>query len=279
MVPEVGRTQVADLWHRSAPFCGKKSVPLVGHNPGPLTGAGTNTWLLDGSEPALVDAAVGAPAHLDEVAARLGGRPLVRLLVTHGHPDHAGGVAAFQARWPGLEVCRFAGPAGPDVRRLADQESVRAGDSDLIAIHTPGHAADHLCFWEPCARDLYAGDMLVEGGTVVVRPEGGGLRAYLASLQRLAALRPARVLPGHGPVVTRPLERIQEYLDHRRERERQVLSCLADGLTAVDDIVSRIYPDLAAGLRPAARLTVEAHLDKLREEKTLDPLRQPRGSR
>jgi glyoxylase-like metal-dependent hydrolase (beta-lactamase superfamily II) len=124
-----------------------------------------------------------------------------------------------------------------------------------------------VCFWDPAARDLYAGDMLVRGSTVMIPAgRGGHLGDYLRSLERLAALQPQRVLPGHGPVIDRPLELIAEYLAHRRAREVQVLSCVADGVTGIDAIVDRIYPDIAPAVRSAARLTVEAHLEKLRED-------------
>jgi glyoxylase-like metal-dependent hydrolase (beta-lactamase superfamily II) len=109
--------------------------------------------------------------------------------------------------------------------------------------------------------------MVILGTTVMIPAgRGGDLRAYMASLDRLAALAPQRIYPGHGPIIDRPVELIAEYLKHRRLRERQVIACLADGLSSVDDIVARIYPDLAAPLRPAARATVEAHLQKLRDD-------------
>jgi glyoxylase-like metal-dependent hydrolase (beta-lactamase superfamily II) len=109
--------------------------------------------------------------------------------------------------------------------------------------------------------------MVALGTTIVVPGErGGGMRAYLASLERMASLNPARVYPGHGDVIERPLELIAEFVEHRRLRESQVIACLDAGLTDADAMVARIYPDLADALRPAARQTVEAHLGKLRAE-------------
>jgi glyoxylase-like metal-dependent hydrolase (beta-lactamase superfamily II) len=134
-------------------------------------------------------------------------------------------------------------------------------------IHTPGHAPDHVCFWNEQTGDLFGGDMMVKDSTVMIPGgRGGSLRDYLDSLQRIATLRPARILPGHGPVIETPLELIQEYIEHRRMRETQILEALNDGVSAIDAIVDRVYPDLQYGVRPAARLTVEAHLTKLREE-------------
>jgi glyoxylase-like metal-dependent hydrolase (beta-lactamase superfamily II) len=243
-------------------------VPVLVHagNPGPMTGPGNNTWLVDGRVPTLVDAGVGCAAHLDALAEHLAGRPLARVLVTHGHADHASGVPALRDRWPGVEVARWAGAARLGERPLADVDHIDAGDGTLIVLHTPGHAEDHLCFWNPATRDLFTGDMVVVGSTVMIPGgRGGSLRDYLASLERIAGLDPARLLPGHGPVVDRPLALIAGYIAHRRMRDAQVRACLAEGLTDIDAIVARIYPDIAEAIRPAARLTVEAHLEMIRE--------------
>jgi hydroxyacylglutathione hydrolase len=233
-----------------------------------MTGAGNWTWFLDGAVPALVDAGVGNPAHLDVIAQVLAGRPLARVLVTHGHPDHASGVPALRQRWPDVEIYAGAPDLSPGpVRRLLDGAAVVAGDTPLVALHTPGHAPDHFCFWDPTSRVLFSGDMLVKGSTVMIPAgRGGDLREYLASLRRLAALVPRRAYPGHGDVIDDPVALIDEYLAHRAMRESQILQCLADGIVDPDAIVARIYPAVADAIRPAARLTVDAHLAKLRDE-------------
>ena len=236
-------------------------------NPGPMTGRGNNTWLLDGAEPALVDAGIGEREHVDAVAAALGGRPLARVLVTHGHSDHATGAPSLRARWPGVELHKWLLPGEVGWRPLSDGQRLRAGDRDLEVIHTPGHALDHVCFWDASARELYAGDMVALGTTIVVPGDrGGGMQAYLASLERMAALKPRRIYPGHGDIIERPLELIAEFIEHRRLRESQVVACLDAGVTEVDEMVARIYPGLADAIRPAARQTVEAHLAKLKAE-------------
>ncbi|MDA1306034.1 MAG: MBL fold metallo-hydrolase [Acidobacteria bacterium] len=241
---------------------------LAARNPGTLTGPGNNTFLLDGAEPTLIDAGVGHPEHLDSLAQALGGRMLQRVLVTHGHPDHASGVPALRERWPSVEICAWTEGPSADWRTLADGDEVVAGDQPLTVVHTPGHAADHVCFWEPVSRGVFCGDMMTATTTIMVPPasRGGNLRAYLASLRRLAALNPAVAWPGHGEVITDPVGRINEYLAHRAERERQVQACLADGITDLDLIVARVYVDTPAPLWPAARLTVEALLEKLKED-------------
>jgi glyoxylase-like metal-dependent hydrolase (beta-lactamase superfamily II) len=236
-------------------------------NPGTMTGAGNNTWLIDGAAPTLIDAGVGQSAHVAAIARALQGRSLVRVLVTHGHADHASGIAALKREWPSIEACKMPLHGEAGWRALADGETIAAGDGRLRVLHTPGHAPDHICFWDPDHRVLFAGDMVLADSTVMVPyGRGGSLAEYLASLDRLASLGPERIFPGHGAIIEQPLELIGAYIQHRRHRERQILECLNAGVTDVAAIVSTLYPGLAPGLQEAARLTVEAHLEKLRDE-------------
>jgi glyoxylase-like metal-dependent hydrolase (beta-lactamase superfamily II) len=245
-------------------------------NPSPMTGAGNNTYLLEGTQPTLIDAGIGAPGHVEALSAALGDRPLARVIVTHGHADHASGVPALSARWPGLEACKFvipddaASPGGSDEHPwspLTDGQVVSAGDRTLVVVHTPGHARDHVCLWDAGERSLYAGDMVAIGTTIMVPAgRGGGMRAYLQSLQRMQALQPARIYPGHGPVIERPEQVLAEFIEHRLMREAQVRACIDKGTTHPADIVKEIYPGLPAALVPAATATVEAHIEKLRED-------------
>jgi glyoxylase-like metal-dependent hydrolase (beta-lactamase superfamily II) len=189
------------------------------------------------------------------------------VLVTHGHPDHASGVPSISAAWPSVEACKLALPGESGWRALVDGQTIRAGDRWLTVVYTPGHAADHACFWDPERRELFGGDMVIAGTTVMIPAgRGGSLRLYLASLERLVALGPVRIYPGHGEVVDRPLEVINGYLKHRDLRERQILQCLNDGISDVEAIVDRIYPAIPAAVRRAACLTVVAHLEKIRED-------------
>jgi glyoxylase-like metal-dependent hydrolase (beta-lactamase superfamily II) len=239
-------------------------------NPGPLTGEGTNTWLFDGREPTLVDAGVGAAGHLEAIARVLGGRPLARVLVTHGHLDHASGVAALRAQWPDLEARKFLIDGEAGWVALVDGDRVRAGDRELHVLHTPGHAPDHVCLWDGADRAIYGGDMVIDGATVLIPAgRGGNLRQYLTSLERLAALQPARIYPGHGPIIERPLELISACQLHRRQREAQVLAAIDRVGPDPDALVAEIYSGLPEAVRPAARMTVVAHLEKLREDDRL----------
>jgi glyoxylase-like metal-dependent hydrolase (beta-lactamase superfamily II) len=217
-------------------------------NPSAWTGpSGNNTWLLPGSEPALVDAGVGHAEHVDAIARALDGVPLARVLVTHSHSDHVAGLPALRARWPGLRVCP---PAEVDPR--------------LEVIPTPGHAPDHLCFLDRESGDLYCGDLARLGGTIVIPSrKGGDLRTYLDSLRRVRDLAPRRMLPGHGPIIDDPIALIDRYIAHRAARERQIVEAMAAGAKTVQEIVARVYPELPPSLRAAAEETVEAHLKKL----------------
>jgi len=223
-------------------------VLILAGNPSAWTGpSGNNTWLLPGAEPALVDAGVGRPEHVDAIARALDGVPLARVLITHSHSDHIAGLPVLQARWPGLRVC-----------------PPHEADPRLEIVPTPGHAPDHQCFFDRESGDLYCGDLARLGGTIVIPSRrGGDLRAYLDSLRLVRDLAPRRMLPGHGPIIEDPIALIDSYIAHRAERERQIVDAMAGGAKTVAEIVARVYPELPDSLRRAAEETVEAHLKKL----------------
>jgi glyoxylase-like metal-dependent hydrolase (beta-lactamase superfamily II) len=247
-------------------------IPLHAFNPGPMTGEGNWTWLLPGRVPTLIDAGVGQPAHLDALEAALGGSTLVQVLVTHGHSDHASGAAAIAARFPPVRLLKMALP-GRDERwhvpweALQDRQTIPAGDAELVAVHTPGHARDHLCFWHADSRTLFGGDLAIEGSTVwIPSTQEGDLRAYLGSLERILALDPVRIYPAHGSVIESPARLLRSYLTHRRRRENQVIARLRSGAATAEAVADTIYANLADELRPRAVETVRAHLQKLEQD-------------
>jgi ribonuclease/clavin/mitogillin len=251
-------------------------VSIRGKNAGPLTGSGTNTWLLCGAEPTLIDAAENTDPYAQRIAdaleAEQPGATLRRVLVTHAHSDHIGGVEAIQRRWPEATFAKMPDPAR-DAKypvpwtSVEDEAVLKAGDGALWAIHTPGHAPDHLCYFEPRSATLFCGDLLVNGGTVMIPVSAGGdLAHYLQSLKRILDLQPRRALSGHGDPIENPAALIRAYIGHRLMREQQILDILTKGPATVDDIVRRVYQVLQPELQPAAAENVLAHLFKLRGE-------------
>jgi glyoxylase-like metal-dependent hydrolase (beta-lactamase superfamily II) len=237
-----------------------------------MTGDGNWTYLLAGRVNTLIDAGSGEPAHLAAIAAALGGAPLAQVLVTHAHVDHIGGAAALAARFPGVRFRKMPWPERDHKWPLpwdpiVAGELIEAGDSTLVAVHTPGHAPDHLCFWHEHSRVLYCGDLVQRGNTVWIPASlRGDLIDYLSSLQRVRALRPAQLLPAHGAPIDDADKLFQRYLNHRRHREEQVVDALRRGLSAPQAIAADIYEGLSESLMKLAQEGVVAHLVKLERE-------------
>ncbi|MGH9063401.1 MAG: MBL fold metallo-hydrolase [Acidimicrobiales bacterium] len=238
---------------------------ILAPNPGPMTGQGTNTYLVGRGEVVVIDPGPDDPLHLDRVAAAGDGR-IGSILVTHHHVDHAPGAAGLAER-TGAPVLGFGSGAvfTPD-RAIGEGFVLTAGGVRLRALHTPGHASDHLCYLLEGDGLLFSGDHVMDGSTVVVAPPDGDMAAYLDGLRRLASLTPslAAIAPGHGGIISDPAGRLEEYLAHRLARERAIHQALARaGAATVDALVAAVYTDVPAGMHPVARLSLWAHLRKL----------------
>ncbi len=235
-------------------------------NPGLMSGAGTNTYVIGRGRVAIIDPAVPDPVYIERVAREAGNRGRAALvLITHSHIDHIGGVVSLVEQMSRMEVAAHRSMGDPPfvTKQIADGEVIELGDATLRALHTPGHASDHLCFFLEEDRTLFAGDVVAGFGTVVISPPDGDLGDYMRTLERLRALEPARIYPGHGPVVEDGTAKLQEYIDHRREREAQVLEALQAGLATTGAMVKRIYAEVPEALHPVAERSVLAHLEML----------------
>lgn len=246
---------------------------VLAPNPGPMTLEGTNTWLLSAGGPTVVvDPGPDHPGHRAAVlaAAEEAGAPVGLVLLTHGHADHAEGAPALHAA-TGAPVRALDPVHRLGAEGLVDGDCVDLGDVAVRVLATPGHTGDSLSFTLPGPAGgpaaVLTGDTVLGRGTTVVAHPDGVLADYVASLRRLAALGPVRVLPGHGPELPDAAAVAAAYLAHRAQRLAQVAAAL-DGLAGAEEldlaVVQTVYADVDPLLWPAARLSVRAQLDHLR---------------
>ncbi len=278
------KTDMAFTYGEPSPM-GPGIVRLVAPNPGPFTFKGTNTYLVGSTTLAVVDPGPGDPAHHEAILTAAARRPITHILVTHAHRDHADGVAALKAA-TGAKVCAF--PRDPNAARLAIEASpsgstfvdydfapdIAIAGGDMIAgtdwavtaLHTPGHAPDHLCFALEGRDTVFSGDHVMAWNTSVVAPPEGRMADYIRSLEILLDRTDSVFLPGHGGRLMNPQRTVKAYLLHRRWREQAVFKALSDGATTIRRIVPAVYQGLAPHLLPAAVLSVQAHVEHLIEK-------------
>lgn len=257
-------------------------IRVTAPNPGMMTGPGTNTYLV--GDPTInrwtvIDPGPDIEVHVQAIVAAAPG-PVERILVTHTHIDHSPAARALAKATGAPVLGRRPDHAGgqdadfaPDVTLLGGEVFTLGPGTSLVAMHTPGHASNHLCYLLPCERLLFTGDHLMQGSTVVINPPDGDMAAYLQSLQQLLALDLAWLAPGHGFLVAQPHTVVRRLIAHRRRREDKVLAALQaiagdnGGAATLAELVPRVYEDTPAALHGLARRSLLAHLLKLAGEK------------
>ncbi|NJM83370.1 MAG: MBL fold metallo-hydrolase [Tabrizicola sp.] len=255
---------------------------VLAPNPSPLTGTGTNTYIIGQGAVAVIDPGPALPSHLDAILASLGPAERVsHILVTHAHRDHSALAPALAAR-TGAEVLAFGAategrsaimerlapllPGGgegldPDFlpdRRLGKGELVDGEGWSLRALHTPGHLGGHLCF--ALGETLFSGDHVMGWSTTLISPPDGDMGDYVAALVGLRSMAFRRFLPGHGDAVTDPINRLEALIRHRQEREAQIRNALRQGPLDLDRLTRQVYHDIPPPMLPAATRNALAHL-------------------
>jgi glyoxylase-like metal-dependent hydrolase (beta-lactamase superfamily II) len=233
-------------------------IGLRADNPGPFTLSGTNSWIIGDAPGWLVDPGPALPAHVETTVAELKRRGgLGGIALTHDHHDHDAAVPAIRAAFPDAPVAAARGHV--DIM-LTDGD--RFGPLEAVA--TPGHAPDHHAFIT--GRACFTGDAVLGQGSVFIAPDPGALAGYLEGLDRLARRDLAVLCPGHGPPVTEPRAKLAEYVAHRLDREQRLLLALDGGARTVGEMLDAAWAEVPQTLRPAAAVTLAAHLDKLAAE-------------
>ncbi len=271
--PERSGTAVAEIrsgeWVELALGVHRLTAP----NAGIMTGPGTNTYLIEAGETAVViDPGPDDRTHLDQILARAGKR-LSAILVTHTHPDHSPG-AHYLREHSGARVFGLPAPDGPHQQQdfqpdhcPGHGEGIRVGRFELTALYTPGHASNHLAFLLEEPRILFAGDLVMQGSTVVINPPDGDMKAYVDSLQHLLTYELALIAPGHGFVLGHPHAVLDYLTTHRMVREQKVVSALAgQGEAALNELTPEVYSDAPRAIHGVAQRSLLAHLEKLERE-------------
>lgn len=276
------KMSMAFTYGEAAPM-GPGIVRIVANNPSAYTFKGTNTYLAGSTALAVIDPGPDDANHITAILAAAGSRPITHILVTHAHRDHVDGVAALKAA-TGATTCGFgragmarvetaSGPTGTDFIDYDFMPDLKLGHGDAIdgrdwtirALHTPGHAPDHLCFALEGRAVTFTGDHVMSWNTSVVAPPEGRMSDYMRSLELLLERRDTMHLPGHGGRIAEPQRTAKAYLLHRRWREQAVLDAIRRGGHTVRSIVPVIYRDIEGGLETAAILSVLAHCEHLIE--------------
>lgn len=259
-------------------------VRIVAENPGPFTFKGTNTYLVGSKSLAVIDPGPADERHCGAILAAAQGRPITHILITHAHRDHVDGLAALQAATGAKSIGygraqlavpdALKSPSGKDFVALDFAPDVAAADGDVFegedwaleALHTPGHAPDHICFHLSGHGVVFSGDHVMSWNTTVIAPPEGRMSDYLRSLSRLLDTDSDVYLPGHGGRLEEARRTVKAFLLHRQWREQAALGAIRRRNATVREMVAMIYRDIDEKLMAAAGLSVMAHVEHLREQ-------------
>ena len=255
---------------------------IVADNPGPFTFKGTGVYIVGNKDVAVIDPGPDDASHVDALKRALEGRRVTHILVTHTHADHSPAAKPLK-EWSGAKTYAF-GPHGsgklddgvrveeggdmqfvPDMR-VKDGEIIKGNGFTFECVFTPGHTSNHMCYALKEENALFTGDHVMGWSTTVVTPPDGDMAQYMASVKKLMARSDAVLYPTHGAPVTDPKPFLAAYLEHRLDRERQILACIREGLPTIPQMVARMYADVDKRLHPAASRSVLAHLIQLEQE-------------
>lgn len=238
---------------------------LLAPNAGRFTGPGTNTWLLDSDgDVIVVDPGEVIESHHQRILDEVGDREVVGVLVTHTHIDHAPLANPLASDLDVAAIGYAPGPGFEPDTRVGEGDEIAFGSEVLRVLHTPGHADDHLCF--VVGTEMFTGDHIMGGSTVMIED----LSAYMRQLRRMRDLTLTKLFPGHGPVIDEPHAIIDHYIEHRLERERQIVGALSAGKDTIGDVVQLVYSDIDTELHPLAAYSVAAHVRKLVDDGVVD---------
>jgi glyoxylase-like metal-dependent hydrolase (beta-lactamase superfamily II) len=251
---------------------------IVARNPGPFTFRGTGTYVIGRGQVAIVDPGPDLPEHVDSLLAALAGESVTHILISHTHRDHSPAAAAVKAATGG-RTYGF-GPHGkrgetaevgadldftPDVT-LADGDVIEGGAWRIAAVHTPGHASNHLCFALAEERALFSGDHVMGWSTTVIAPPDGDMAAYMRSLDLLLRRDDGVYWPTHGGPIVDPRGHVNALIAHRHARRAAIRAALGARPTTPEEMIPAVYGDLDPRLTRGAAKSVLAHLLEMAEQ-------------
>lgn len=255
---------------------------VLAHNPGPFTFKGTGVYFVGDKDVAVIDPGPIIPEHLDALKRAIDGKRVTHILVTHTHADHSPAAQPLK-EWTGAKTYAY-GPHGsgkaedgitveeggdmaftPDIR-VKDGDVIKGDGFTFECVYTPGHTSNHMCFALREESALFTGDHIMGWSTTVVTPPDGDMAQYMASVRKLIARDDKILYPTHGAPITDPKPFLEAYLEHRLDREHQIMACVTDGISTIPEMVAQMYADVDKRLHPAASRSVLAHLIQLTNE-------------